>query len=188
MSSIKVLKTLNVGKGQSMEITMNESEPEDSMDRYVMDTICTGEEALEIPPHWHMNHQEYLSVVEGRIEITLNGKITIVKAGDPAVLVPRRAVHSVKGFLGEKLVFREKADPTGLYKALFFNDVFSNGGFGGVLHTLRAFYDGDAYLALPFGSQLIDQAVGAKTENAVIFVSVLGGIAHLFVSKKPETL
>ena len=36
-----------------MEITVNESEPEDSINRYVMDTICTGEEALEIPPHWH---------------------------------------------------------------------------------------------------------------------------------------
>jgi hypothetical protein len=36
-----------------MEITVNESEPEDSINRYVMDTICTGEVALEIPPHWH---------------------------------------------------------------------------------------------------------------------------------------
>lgn len=41
----------------------------------------------------------------------------------------------------------------------FFNDVFSKGGFGGVWHTLRAFYDGDAYLALPLGSQLVDQVV-----------------------------
>ncbi|KIM93742.1 hypothetical protein OIDMADRAFT_21493 [Oidiodendron maius Zn] len=178
MSSIKVLKVLNVGKGQTMEITVNESEPEDSIDRYVMDTVCTGEEALEIPPHWHKNHQEFLSVIEGRVEITLDGKTTLMKAGDPAVLVPRRAVHSVKGFKGERLIFREKPDPAGIYKALFFNDVFSKGGFGGVWHTLRAFYDGDAYLALPLHSQLIDQA----------FVSVLGGIAHLFISKKPETL
>lgn len=36
-----------------MDITIDESEPEDSINRYVMDTICTGEEALEIPPHWH---------------------------------------------------------------------------------------------------------------------------------------
>ncbi|CAI6080528.1 unnamed protein product [Clonostachys chloroleuca] len=177
MSSIKVIKSLVVGKGQRMDITVDESEPEDSIDRWVMDTICTGEEALEIPPHWHMNHQEYLSVVEGRVEITLNGKTTILNAGDPAVLVRRRDVHGVKGFKGESLIFREKPDPAGAYKALFFNDVFSKGGFGGVWHTLRAFYDGDAYLALPLGVQLIDQA----------FVFLLGGIAHLFVSKKPET-
>jgi mannose-6-phosphate isomerase-like protein (cupin superfamily) len=57
-------------------------------------------------------------VVEGRVEITLNGKTTTVKAGDPAVLVPRRAVHSVRGFKGESLIFREKPDPAGIYKAL----------------------------------------------------------------------
>jgi mannose-6-phosphate isomerase-like protein (cupin superfamily) len=57
-------------------------------------------------------------VVEGRVEITLNGKTTVMKVGDPAVLVPRRAVHGVKGFKGEKLIFREKPDPAGIYKAL----------------------------------------------------------------------
>lgn len=44
-------------------------------------------------------------------------------------------------------------------RARFFNDVFSRRGFGGIWHTLRAFYDGDAYLALPLGSQLVDQMV-----------------------------
>lgn len=36
-----------------MEIMLDESEPEDSINRYVMDTTCTSEEALEAPPHWH---------------------------------------------------------------------------------------------------------------------------------------
>ena len=36
-----------------MEITMDESKPEDSVDRFAMNTICTGEEAVDIPPHWH---------------------------------------------------------------------------------------------------------------------------------------
>ena len=44
----------------------------------------------------------------------------------------------------------------------FFNDVFSQGGFGGIWHTLRAFYDGDTYLALPLRSQLVDQAVSVQ--------------------------
>lgn len=35
-----------------------------------------------------------------------------------------------------------------------------------MLHTLRAFYDGDAYLALPLGSQLIDEAVSTKLHRA----------------------
>lgn len=37
-----------------MDIIVDESQPEDSINRYAMDTHCTGEEPLEIPPHWHM--------------------------------------------------------------------------------------------------------------------------------------
>lgn len=36
-----------------MDITINENEPEDSVDRYTMDTYVSGEEQLFIPPHWH---------------------------------------------------------------------------------------------------------------------------------------
>ncbi|KAI4859874.1 hypothetical protein F4820DRAFT_438513 [Hypoxylon rubiginosum] len=178
MSSVKVLKTLGVGKGITMKITIDEAEPEDSINRYTMDTVSTGEEALHIPPHWHKNHSEYLSVVEGRVEVTLNGDKVIVKAGDPAVRVPRRVVHSIRGFKGEKLIFRERPDPAGMYKAMFFNDIFSTGIFGGFFHTMRAFYDGDTYLALPLYFQFIDE----------VFLAIFGGIAHLFAPGKPEKL
>lgn len=50
--------------------------------------------------------------------VTLDGKEILVKAGDPPVLVPRRAVHSMKGFKGERVRVRERADPGGDYKAL----------------------------------------------------------------------
>lgn len=36
-----------------MDIKVDEAEPEDSINRCVMDTTSTGEEALYIPPHWH---------------------------------------------------------------------------------------------------------------------------------------
>ncbi len=36
-----------------MEISFNESEPEDSINRWAIDTISTGEEAVDVPPHWH---------------------------------------------------------------------------------------------------------------------------------------
>lgn len=36
-----------------MDITVNESEPEGSVDRYSMDTYVSGEGQLSIPPHWH---------------------------------------------------------------------------------------------------------------------------------------
>ncbi|KAI0486323.1 hypothetical protein F4859DRAFT_469895 [Xylaria cf. heliscus] len=178
MSSYKLLKTLGVGKGITLDITVNESEPEDSIDRYAMDTICTGEEILSIPPHWHKEHAEYLSVIEGRLELTLNGDKVILKAGDPAMFVPRRVVHSFTSFKGERVILRERPDPAGLHKALFFNDVFSTGTIAGFWHLLRASYDGDTYIALPFGSQLLDE----------VFLTVFGGIAHLFIPRKPESL
>ena len=49
----------------------------------------------------------------------------------------------------------------------FFNDVLSQGGFGGMWHILRAFYDGDAYLALPLRLQAIDEAVGDQIKRNV---------------------
>ena len=36
-----------------MELIMDESEPEDSIGRYMNDTISTGEDVLAVPPHWH---------------------------------------------------------------------------------------------------------------------------------------
>ena len=41
-----------------------------------------------------------------------------MQAGDPAVFIPARAVHSMKGFKGERVRVRERADPAGEYKAL----------------------------------------------------------------------
>ena len=57
-------------------------------------------------------------MLEGHIEITMDGRKTIVKAGDPTFVVKRKVVHSVKGFKDEKVVFREQPDPAGEYKAL----------------------------------------------------------------------
>ncbi|KAI1384397.1 uncharacterized protein F4822DRAFT_415020 [Hypoxylon trugodes] len=178
MSEFKLLKTLGVGQGITMQIKIDEAEPEDSINRYAMDTISIGEEALYIPPHWHKDHAEHLSVLEGRLEITLNGEKIILKAGDPEVLIPRRVVHGVRGFKGERLCFRERPDPAGMYKALFFNDVFSKGKFGNIWHLLRAFYDAETYLALPLYFRFFDE----------VFITVFGGIAHLFAPPKPDRL
>ncbi|KAI0202413.1 hypothetical protein F4808DRAFT_421540 [Astrocystis sublimbata] len=178
MGTVKILKTLGVGKGITMNITMDESEPEDSINRYAMDTICTGEETLNVPPHWHKEHSEYLSVIQGRIELTLNGDTVILSPGDPALLVPRRAIHSFVSFAGERVVLRERPDPAGLYKAMFFNDILSTGTFGGFWHILRAFYDGDTYIALPLHSQFLDE----------LFMAVFGRIAHLIAPRKPDSL
>lgn len=51
----------------------------------------------------------------------------------------------------------------------FFNDIFSTGIFGGFFHTMRAFYDGDTYLALPLYFQFIDEVVSLRVLD-VIFI------------------
>lgn len=60
-----------------------------------------------------------MTVLEGRIEITIDGKKSVQKAGEPPAFIPVRAVHSMKGFKGERLVLREQADPAGIYKAMY---------------------------------------------------------------------
>lgn len=57
-------------------------------------------------------------MIEGRLEITLDGKKIVAKAGDPPLTFPRQVVHSFKTFKGEKVHFREQPDPPGMYKAL----------------------------------------------------------------------
>ncbi|KAH8171043.1 hypothetical protein LIA77_09824 [Sarocladium implicatum] len=126
MSSIKVLKTIPMGKGVTLEIKIDESEPEDSVKRYASEITSTGEEVVAVPPHWH----------------------------------------------------KERPDPPGMYKAMFFNDLLSDGGFGGFWKSMRAFYDGDAYPAFPLYFQIFDE----------ILLTFFGGIAHLFVASKPTEL
>lgn len=48
----------------------------------------------------------------------MDGKLVILKAGDPTLLVPPRVVHSIRAFKGERLVIQEQADPPGDYKVM----------------------------------------------------------------------
>jgi mannose-6-phosphate isomerase-like protein (cupin superfamily) len=178
MSSIKVLKTLDMGKGVTMDVCIDESEPEDSIERYFSEVKSTGEEALSVPPHWHKYHSEHMRIIEGRARITCNGVTVEVKAGDPDFFIPRRAVHSIEGFKGEKLVAQERPDPPGMYKAMFFNDLLSTGEMSGFWRTMRIFWDGDAYPAMPFYFRFLDEA----------FLFVFGGIAKLTMAPRPKEL
>lgn len=133
-----------------------------------------------------------MSVLEGRIEVTIEWKKQIVTPSDGEVVIPARLVHGLRGFKGERMVMVERTTPPGDYKARqvesyitnhktcglslrteipnishitrFFNDLLSVGmqpGFSGASfwHTMRAFYDGDAYPALGLYFQFFDIAV-----------------------------
>ncbi|PKX91394.1 cupin domain-containing protein [Aspergillus novofumigatus IBT 16806] len=74
---------------------------------------------FNIPVHWHKHHDEYITVVEGRITATLDGKDMIVKAGDPPLIIPRlHHLHGFHGFPGESCVFEERNLPPGDWKVL----------------------------------------------------------------------
>ncbi|KAI0438288.1 hypothetical protein F4803DRAFT_535620 [Xylaria telfairii] len=178
MTSSKVLKTLSMGKGIELRLVENEDVSEDSIDQYVMETSCTGEETINVPPHWHKRHAEQFTVIEGRIRATLNGEAHIVNAGDPPLLIARRVVHSIQTFKGEKVVVQERVIPGGKYKFLFFNDFVNTGASPGFWRNMRVFYDGDGFIPLPLYFQFFDE----------LFITVFGGIAHLFVASRPKEL
>ncbi|KAI1743395.1 hypothetical protein F4680DRAFT_410026 [Xylaria scruposa] len=178
MGSFKVLKTLQMGKGIALRLIENEEAPEDSIDRYFSEATCTGEEPINILAHWHKKHAEQLTVIEGRVKVTLDGEEHIVKAGDPPVLVARRVVHSIQSFKGETTVVQERPIPGGNYKLMFFNDMLGKGVSPGFWHLMRVFYDGDGYIVLPLYFRVFDE----------IFITVFGGIAHLFTASRPTEL
>lgn len=58
-----------------------------------------------------------MRVIEGRLEVTLEGKKFIVTPSDGEVKIPKGQTHSLKSFKGERMVFEERTAPPGDYKA-----------------------------------------------------------------------
>ncbi|KAK7739781.1 hypothetical protein SLS53_005751 [Cytospora paraplurivora] len=109
-----------MGKGISMRILLDDTKPADSLDRWINEVTCEGgpdSDTLVVPLHWHKYHSERSNVVEGRAEVTLDGKARVVTAGEE-IYIPAGVVHGIKGFKGERAVLRERADPPGDYKSM----------------------------------------------------------------------
>ncbi|KAH7010741.1 hypothetical protein B0J12DRAFT_751381 [Macrophomina phaseolina] len=173
----ETIKTLSLGKGFWLDLKVDPEAPVDAVYKYAMDFTCDGGEdsvLFENPPHWHEHHTEHITILEGSALVTVEGKTSRVHSGDPECVVPATQVHSIKSIRGEKMVLRESPEPAGLYKAQFFHDFFSSGTYPGFWHALRAFYNGDTYIALPGNIKLLDKA----------FILVFGGIAKLFITPK----
>ena len=140
---------------------MDKDEPKDSIHRRWTETSFDGEPGHSppiVPPHWHKHHDEYMEVVHGRVEFTLDGKSSIYMPENYTLFIPRLHVHSVRFLEGEAAMFTEKTDPPGDFKKDFFEDLLDD-GYLSMLTAWRAFYNGDTYLALPGGLKILDQAV-----------------------------
>ncbi|WP_372755330.1 cupin domain-containing protein [Mariniflexile sp.] len=66
-----------------------------------------------IPPHIHTKEDEVFRVVKGQIEIMVNGKTTVLKAGDVA-FAPKNIAHSWKVVGTEKAKMITSAFPAGI--------------------------------------------------------------------------
>ena len=167
----------------------DESQPHDSIDYRCSEVAYDGKPdswVPEIGAHWHKYHDEYMSVLSGRVEFTLDGKVVVLTPADEPIKIPRWHVHSFRFFKGEPAVFKEKTDPTGEFKMDFFEDLLDTGEIN-MLTAFRAFYNGDTYIALPFGVRAIDQlfTLGVGFATAWMFPQKNKGILAESVTKLP---
>ncbi|KAH6723128.1 hypothetical protein BKA61DRAFT_585865 [Leptodontidium sp. MPI-SDFR-AT-0119] len=176
-SQIQELEPLTLAKGCTMRLFIDKSKPETSPGynwSEVFYEANEGDVPLVVPAHWHKDHDEIMEVLEGRILITIDGKEKTVSGGDPPVLIKRGEVHSIAFIKGIRTRATERTIPAGTFKALFFQDLLQNKSLPGFFLTMRVFYDGDCYAALPGGFKVVDW----------VFVTVMGFLARPFVAGK----
>lgn len=99
-----------------------------------------------------------MEVLSGKMKFFVDGREIIASAGDSPITIPRGTVHGFTVIKGEPVSFTEKTLPSGMFKALFFQDLFQAGAPGPAT-ALRAFYEGDTYIALPGRFKIVDQVV-----------------------------
>lgn len=148
----------------------DDSAPENSKERYYSHTICEGGPdslVLKVPAHWHRHHDEYMTCLEGEIELLLDGRTSTAKPGDDEVFIERTRVHGFTFPKGRRTVLQERTSPTGEFKQRFFEDVFGLEGMS-FWSMMRGFADGDTFIAMtPF--RWLD----------VVFMAVLGLVARI---------
>lgn len=114
-----------------------------------------------------------MHVLSGRISFSLDGKESVLTPADPPLFIPRLHVHGFHFFAGEAASFTERTNPAGDFKERFFADIFE-AGQPTFVSVMRAFYDGDTYMALPGGIGLVDE----------VYTTVVGGVAKWMYPKK----
>jgi hypothetical protein len=78
-----------------------------------------GMEVFEAAP----TSLQYMQVLEGRIDFTLDGEAVTLTSSDPALFIPRGHTHSFKFCKGVVTRLREKINPPGDFKEAFFEDL-----------------------------------------------------------------
>lgn len=64
------------------------------------------------------HHGEWILISNGRASVTVEGKTTVLAAGDDPVFIPSWHTHSMLAFKGEQMVLKERTEPTGAFKGM----------------------------------------------------------------------
>ncbi|KAF8893020.1 hypothetical protein BD779DRAFT_1508385 [Infundibulicybe gibba] len=152
--------TIAVGKGISMTFLRNQP--------YLARVEIGGgpdDDALVVPLHWHETHDEYIHVLEGRLEITLGSHIKSYDHHDGPVCIRKGVVHGLRSARGVRCVFEEKTEPMDEHKEIFFRNLVRSGKQAtNVFEAMQVFYHGDTRPAFPIHIMWLEK----------MFVSVVG--------------
>lgn len=70
------------------------------------------DDELFVAAHWHEDHDEVITVLEGRLQVTLGSEMKVYTPESGSAFIPRGIAHSLKGFKGERCVITEETNPT----------------------------------------------------------------------------
>lgn len=79
----------------------------------VVEWVDDVEPGVGIPPHVHTREDEIFRVIKGKVEITVDGKTTLLEAGDTA-FAPKNVPHSWKVVGTESVKMITSAFPAGI--------------------------------------------------------------------------
>ncbi|WP_034046000.1 cupin domain-containing protein [Wocania ichthyoenteri] len=79
----------------------------------IVEWVDNVEPGIGIPPHIHTKEDEIFRVIKGQIEITVDGKTTVLNEGDVA-FAPKEIPHSWKVVGTEKAKMITSAFPSGI--------------------------------------------------------------------------
>ncbi|KAJ3897978.1 hypothetical protein F5879DRAFT_673014 [Lentinula edodes] len=70
------------------------------------------DDIFRVPSHWHEDHDEIMTIYEGRLKITLGGQTKVYTPESGEVFIPRGVPHSIESFKGEACLASERTNPT----------------------------------------------------------------------------
>ncbi|KAF8153187.1 hypothetical protein B0H34DRAFT_95874 [Crassisporium funariophilum] len=127
---------------------------------------ASHDEIFDVPAHWHETHDEYIRVVQGRLEVSIGTETRVYVPSDGEAHIPKGTVHSFRCFQREECIFDERGDPMDGEKELFFrNTLARNRPPSNFFEIMLICYYGDTRPAFPGHIQWLEK----------LFVTIFGG-------------